>query len=144
MRFQWSKHYGFFHKILGCSVRESVDRISIGSTQWLCLHPQIQIETWMGWMIVLFFLLQSSIIYFLERKKVRKKNQWNNNFLKKETGKNKHTINYWARLSMNNCCHSTHVSQQKSFIDKGLRLKVITYNNKKLSNKNINKKNWKN
>jgi hypothetical protein len=53
---------------LGCSVRETVHPISIGSTKQYYLQPQIRIEIRMGRRIVNVSLFQHDVICILEKK----------------------------------------------------------------------------
>ena len=85
-------------QVLSRNVREFVHLISIGFTEWSYLHPQIQVEIWMGQRIIIVSLLQLDVICILKRK---------NKFIKfneimtltKKIVENKHTTKCLALLS---------------------------------------------
>jgi len=55
-------------QVLGRSVKEFVHPISIGSTRWSCLHPQIRIEIRVGRRIIPISFPQPAVICLLEIK----------------------------------------------------------------------------
>jgi len=82
------------HLQVGRGVGEFVHLISIGSTRWSCLHPQIQIEIQVGRRIVPVSLPQSAVICLLEIKKLKSSNliQVNNNLQKKMVERTYHKV----------------------------------------------------
>jgi hypothetical protein len=92
-------------QVLDRSVGEPIHLIFIESTKRSYLHPQIQIEIWMGRKIVPISLPQPAIICLL---KIRKRNhhiQFKKTITYEIKWLNEHTTKCWARLSTN-CCTS--------------------------------------
>ena len=82
------------HLQVGRGVGEFAHLISIGSTRWSYLHPQIWIEIQVGRRIVPVSLPQSAIICLLEIKKLKSSNliQVNNNLQKKMVERTYHKV----------------------------------------------------
>jgi hypothetical protein len=82
------------HLQVSRGVEEFVHLISIGSTRWSYLHPQIRIEIQVGRRIVPVSLPQSAVICLLEIKKMKSSNliQVNNNLQKKMVERTYHKV----------------------------------------------------
>jgi len=84
-------------QVLDRSVGEPVHLIFFGSTKRSYLHPQIRIEIWMGWRIVLISLPQPTIIGLLKIKIKRRRNHHiqfkkNNNLRNKMVERTYHDV----------------------------------------------------
>jgi len=102
---------------LGCSVRETVHPISIGSTKQYYLQQQIRIEIWMGWRIVTVSLFQPDVICILEKKsqQIHKNNNLRKTMVENNIPQSTEVSYPWA-IAPHFCSHQcAHAFPQKLY-----------------------------